>query len=610
MYEDYVTGNMRRFCSKEGILSPLKWLAGTLKSKWGAKRYLFFIAAIIGLLDGIAAVILKSSVHGAEEAVRNLVGKTGISFILAVFPIVGIGLSVIWVRYFVKDNISHGIGGVLDVIATPGARMKPHNIFSSLVGCTLTAGFGGSVGMEGPIVATGAALGDNVASLSQADYKRRMILIGCGAAGAISAIFKAPFAGLVFCVEVFALDVASSSVIALLISTAVACLFSMLVTGYQVEFRFTIHDHFNPGNVPFYILLGILTAFVSVYFMRVSRWIESGFKETKPIVLKILIGGISVGAMILLFPPLYGEGYLAMHSMLTDRMGDLFTQSVFSGLSANHYLFPLLLVALALIKPIATAATTGSGGIGGTFAPTLFVGCVIGYAFAILCNFSGITNLPPMNFALAGMAGALSGIMAAPLTGVFLIAELTGGYELFIPLIIVSSISTIIARHFEPFSIYTHKLGKSGRLITHHKDKAVLTLLQVRDLVEMDRPSIRTDAKISYLASAIAQDIKPYYPVTDPSGSFVGFIYTQEAIPILTDHDLQNSLIIDDLIHIPRCRLDISMDTGSFFTAFEKSDDEELPVFDHDILLGFITKTDLYTAYRAKMAEISDGNEE
>lgn len=604
-----MTLHLRRFCCKDNILAPLKWIAKTLKRKWGTKRYLFFIAAIIGLLDGVAAVILKSSVHGAEEAARNLVGKTGVGVILAAFPIVGIGLSVIWVRYFVKDNISHGIGGVLDVIATPGARMKPHNMFSSLVGCTLTAGFGGSVGMEGPIVATGAALGDNVASLSQADYKRRMILLGCGAAGAISAIFKAPFAGLVFCVEVFALDVASSSVIALLISTAVACLFSMLVTGYQVEFRFTVHDHFNPGNVPFYILLGILTAFVSVYFMRVSRLVESGFKKIHSILSKILLGGISIGAMILLFPPLYGEGYLAMHSMLTDHMGDLFTQSIFAGLSANHYLFPLLLIALALIKPLATAATTGSGGIGGTFAPTLFVGCVIGYAFAILCNFTGVTNLPPMNFALAGMAGSLSGIMAAPLTGVFLIAELTGGYELFIPLIVVSSISTIIARHFEPFSIYTHKLGKTGRLITHHKDKAVLTLLQVRDLVEMNRPTLRIDAGISSLARIIAQNIKPYYPVVDASGSFIGFIYTQEAIPILTDPDLRKSLIIEDLIHTPRCKLDITMEAEAFFRAFEKSDDEEIPVFDREKVLGFITKTNLYTAYRAKMAEISDGNE-
>jgi CIC family chloride channel protein len=299
-----------------------------------------------------------------------------------------------------------------------------------------------------------------------------------------------------------------------------------------------------------------------------------------------------------------------MHSMLTDHMGELFTQSIFSGLSANHYVFPLLLVALALIKPIATAVTTGSGGIGGTFAPTLFVGCAIGYAFAVSCNLSGITSLPPMNFALAGMAGALSGIMAAPLTGVFLIAELTGGYELFMPLIIVSSISTIIARHFEPFSIYTHKLGKSGRLITHHKDKAVLTLLQVRDLIEMDRPFIRIDAGIPHLACTIAKDVKPYYPVADQAGAFVGFIYTNEAIPILTDHDLRSGLIIDDLIHKPKCRLDIAMDAASFFTAFEKSCDEELPVFDRDTLLGFITKTNLYTAYRAKMAEISDGNEE
>lgn len=593
----------------EVFLAPLKWLARALKLKLGNKRYLFFIAAVIGLLDGIAAVVLKSSVHGAEELVRRFAGATGGAIVLALFPIIGIGLSVVWVRFFVKDNISHGIGGVLGVIATPGARMKPHNMFSSLVGCTLTAGFGGSVGMEGPIVATGAALGDNVASLSDADYKRRMILIGCGAAGAISAIFKAPFAGLVFCVEVFALDVASSSVIALLISVAVACLFSMVVSGYQIEFRFAVHDHFNPSNVPYYVALGTLLAFVSVYFMRVSRLVESGFGKIRHVPVRILLGGASLGSMILLFPALYGEGYIAMRSMLTDRMGDLFAQSTFSTLASNPYLFPILLLSLALVKPIATAVTTGAGGIGGTFAPTLFVGCAVGYSFAVFCNFSGIIHLPPMNFALAGMAGALSGIMAAPLTGVFLIAELTGGYELFIPLIVVSLVSTVIARHFEPYSIYTYGLGRRGLLITHHKDKAVLTLLQPKETIEPAGPSVSLEAGLVSLRDALAREPNAQYPVIDLSGRFVGLIYMREIVPFFSDSELQSNLIIDDLIHAPRNRLDLSMGVASFFDAFEKSDEDALPVFDGDSFIGIVSKTSLYSAYRRKLEELSNGNE-
>lgn len=604
-----MNGKVRISNAKEKLLARVKTFALFIKTKLGPQRYLFLIAGVIGLFDGIAAVVLKSSVHGAEEFARYLVSETGISIFLAIFPIIGIGLSCLWVKFFVKDNISHGISGVLEVIATPGSKMKPHNMFSSLVGCTLTAGLGGSVGMEGPIVATGAAIGDNIATLTNADYKRRMILLGCGAAGAISAIFKAPFAGLVFCIEVFALDVASSSVIALLISTAVACLFSMIVSGYQIEFHFSVHEHFSPRNVPFYVVLGIISAFVSVYFMRISRTVDSGIKRLDSPWKKILIGGVTVGLLILLFPPLYGEGYLTMQSMLTDNMSALFTNSLFAGLIDRAYMLPLLLIVIALIKPIATAATTASGGIGGTFAPTLFVGCAIGYAFALLCNYSGIAQLPPMNFALAGMAGALSGIMAAPLTGIFLIAELTGGYELFIPLIIVSSLSTVIARHFEPFSIYTHRLGKSGRLITHHKDKAVLTLLQVRDLIEKNMPSISHDTSVAHLTEIIAESPSPYYPIKNQAHEFIGFIDIQDILPVLANQELQKGIVLSDLVHEPRTHLDVSMGMATIFSAFMNSREEELPIFEGNQLLGFVTRARLYTAYKNKMAELSEGNE-
>jgi CIC family chloride channel protein len=604
-----MTDDSRTNTTKEGLLARAKGLASAVKGKLGPKRYLFVIAGVIGLLDGVAAVALKSSVHGAEEIARHAAGAAGSAALLAAFPIIGIALSYLWVRFFVKDDIGHGICRVLEVISAPLSRMKAHNMFSSLVGCTLTAGFGGSVGMEGPIVATGAAIGDNVAGLTDGDYKRRMILIGCGAAGAIAAIFKAPFAGLVFCVEVFALDVASSSVIALLISTAVATLFSMAVSGYQIEFHFSVHERFSPRNVPFYIALGLLSAFVSVYFMRISRAVESLGKRVSSPWLKIAIGGAAVGLAIALFPALYGEGYLAMHSMLTDSMPALFTHSPFEGLLSHAWAVPLLLVAVALIKPIATAATTASGGVGGTFAPALFVGCAIGYSFAVICDSAGIARLPPMNFALAGMAGALSGIMAAPLTGIFLIAELTGGYELFIPLIIVSSISTVIARHFEPFSIYTRRLGTTGRLITHHRDKAALTLIDVNDLIERGRASVPLDMDVARFSELVAASPAPFYPVIDRAGAFVGLVDAQDILPILANAELQERLVLSDLLHEPCVRLDASMGAPAFFSAFANCHEEELPVFEGERLLGFVTRAALYAAYKAKMAELSEGNE-
>jgi chloride channel protein, CIC family len=580
-----------------------------LKAKIGATRYLYIVAGLIGLCAGLAATILKSSVHGAEELARYLTGKTGSSWLLSLFPLVGIGLSYAWVKFFIKDDIGHGITRVMEVIATPKSRIKPHNMYSSLVGCTLTAGFGGSVGMEGPIVATGAALGDNIASLSNADYKRRMILIGCGAAGAIAAIFKAPIAGLVFCIEVFALDVASSSVISLLISSAVACLFSMIASGYQVEFHFTVHEHFSPLNAPFYVMLGVFSALVSVYFMRASRFVEGRLKKLPPGLIRLVVGAVLLGVFILFFPPLYGEGYSAMRSMLTNNMAELFTHSIFFGLSGKQALMPLLLIAIVLIKPLATASTTASGGVGGIFAPTLFVGCAAGYAFAAFCNLLGIAHLPEMNFALAGMAGALSGVMHAPLTGIFLIAELTGGYELFVPLIIVSSLSTAITRHFEPHSIYTRPLYLSGKLITHHKDQAILTLLQMHDFLENDRPGIQSNVTIAELAKIITAAPRDYYPVRDQAGAFIGFIESKDILPVLANPELRDYFILADLVRAPRCHLGVDMRMVDILEAFEDSDEPELPVFDGERLLGFISRAKIYSAYREKLAEISEGDE-
>lgn len=590
-------------------LESVKLRAKALKAALGRDRYLYLLAAIIGFLDSIAAVALKASVRGIEELVGYVVGMSGFPIIIAAFPLAGIALAIAWSRFVVKADISHGVCGVLEVIASPLERLRPHNLFSSIVGCALTAGFGGSVGMEGPIVATGAALGDNVASLSDADYKRRMILIGCGAAGAISAIFKAPFAGLVFCVEVFALDVASSSIVALLVSSAVACLSSMVISGYRIEYAFAVHESFRPANIPLYALLGVVIALVSVYFMRVSRAVESSLKKARSVPLRACMGGLVVGAAIALFPALYGEGALAMKLMLSDRMVELFSGSPLGVFAGKRLVFPALLVLLALAKPIAMAATTGSGGIGGIFAPTMFTGCAIGYAFAVVSNFTGLTDLPPMNFALAGMAGAISGVMAAPLTGVFLVAELTGGYELFVPLIVVSAVSTVIARHFEPYSMYAYRLGKNGKLITRHMDRAVLTLLSTDGLVDSSRPSLRVGDGLESVARAFVEDPRQSYPALEGDGSLAGFVRSSEAFPILADPILREGFIVDDLV-CPQTRfLSPDDNAASFAAAFAASGRDELPVIDGGRFVGVVEKSALYDAYRVKLAELSDGDE-
>ena len=583
------------------VRAAARAIASACKDKIGSNRYLFIVAGAIGLLDGIAAVLLKSAVHGAESLARAAVERAGLAILLSALPVVGIGLTILWIRFFVRENIGHGLCGVLEVIATPGARLKPHNVFSSMVGCTLTAGFGGSVGMEGPIAATGAAIGDNLASLSDAAYKRRMILIGCGAAGAISAIFKAPIAGIVFAVEVLALDAASFSVIALLISSSVACLFSMIISGYQVEFRFSVHDHFNPANVPWYILLGILSAAVSVYFLRAFRYADSRVKAMRNPLVRLIAAGIALGAIVFLFPSIYGEGYSAMRSMLTGNARDIFAHSLLGLISDGGIAFAFLLLLVVLVKPVATALSIGAGGVGGTFAPTLFVGCATGLAFAEACDIAGIASLPAMNFALAGMAGALSGVMAAPLTAIFLIAELTGGYDLFVPLIVVAVTSTLVTRRFEPFSIYTRSLGLSGALITHHRDKAALSLIDVDSLVDRARKTLFTDDSMSRLAEVVVTGPSGAYPVLTRDGRFAGILKTSEILPVLANDELRSITIVEDLILRPRYSINLAMTASACFDAFKASGEDELPVVEKGTFAGFLSRARLQDAYKRTM---------
>lgn len=589
---------------RDRIRATVKSIASVCKDIIGPNRYLFIVAGIIGLLDGIAAVLLKSAVHGAESLARAIVESVGLTILLSALPVIGIGLTALWIRFFVRENIGHGVCGVLEVIATPGARLRSHHVFSSMVGCTLTAGFGGSVGMEGPIAATGAAIGDNIASLSSAAYKRRMILIGCGAAGAISAIFKAPIAGILFAVEVLALDAASVSVIALLISSSVACLFSMIVSGYQVEFHFSVHSPFNPANVPFYVLLGALSALVSVYFLRSFRLADRCVKVIRNSVARLFAAGIALGALVFLFPSLYGEGYSSMRSMLTGNAPEIFARSVLGFASNGGFTLALLLLLVVLVKPVATALSIGAGGVGGTFAPTLFVGCASGLAFAETLNLAGVASLPAMNFALAGMAGALSGVMAAPLTAIFLIAELTGGYELFVPLIVVSVTSSLIARRFEPFSIYTRPLGLSGALITHHRDKAALSLLDLGSLVDRGRPLVFADASMDELAELVVRQPNGSYPAFSRDGRFSGILKTRDIIPVLASDELRAVTIIEDLIVRPRFSVNIAMNASACFDAFKTSGEDELPVFEKAAFIGFLSRARLQDAYKRTMEQL------
>ncbi len=415
------------------------------------RNFLLILSVLIGMLAAVAAVVLKTSVHYIEQWVRDIPGKHMENWFLLVFPILGVLITVIYVRNFVKDNIGHGVSRILYAISRKKAVMKLHNTYSSIIACTFTGGFGGSVGMEAPIVATGAAIGSNVAQATRLGFKRTTLLVGCGAAAAIAAIFKAPIAGLIFSLEVLMLDLTMASLIPLLIASVTAAIFSSIFLGEQIEFYFTLQDPFTFDSIPFYILLGIFTGLISLYFFWVNGKVESLVKKIKKPYVRVLKGGLVLGILIFIFPPLFGEGYSGMRSLLSGNPGELLNNSFFgSFIDDTGLLFIGFLVMVFMFKAVATSLTTGAGGVGGVFAPSLFIGGLAGFVFSRFINIVSWYNISERNFALVGMAGLIAGVIHAPLTAIFLIAEITGGYELFIPLIITSSLAYLTVVYFQP----------------------------------------------------------------------------------------------------------------------------------------------------------------
>ncbi len=583
----------------------IRELLRRLESRIGQSYLSYILAICIGLISAAAAIGLKSSVHAVDSLSRIIQRVSGLPWILALLPILGISLTLLWVRYVIKEDIGHGVSRVLESLANPKAKPKARMMVASLVGCTLTAGFGGSVGMEGPIFSSGAAIGENMAALYKDDYRLRVLFLGCGAAGAVSAIFKAPIAGMMFCLEILALDVSAAYIIPLLISSSTACLFSILFSGYQVEFHFALSSAFEPKHLPLFGLLGILSAFLSIYFMRCLRIVEGAMKRLRHPALRVLLGGFLLGILILFFPPLFGEGYQAMHSMLVNKPGDLFQGLSFAPLVTRDLGLTLFLLLLVFLKPLATALTTGSGGVGGVFAPTLFSGCVSGYAFAKLVNLSGLAALPEMNFALAGMAGSLSGTMHAPLTAVFLIAELTGGYQLLLPLILVSSVSFVLTKGFEPYSLYSRSPGRSGHLITHDRDKAALTLLNFSDFIEPAPPALRPSMPVSELSGLASCSCRQLFPVEDARGAFLGCVSVQDLRPLLVSQELNAVLIVADILRMPEARIDAGASMAEAMEILRKTSDEELPVMAAGRMVGVALSSRIYDAYRRKLLELS-----
>jgi chloride channel protein, CIC family len=571
------------------------------------RNFILLLSVVIGILAAIAAIVLKTAIHYLEFWVRNIPGKHMENWFLLVFPVIGILITVLYVRNFVKDDIGHGVSRILYAISRKKAVMKLHNTYSSIIACTFTGGFGGSVGMEAPIVSTGAAIGSNVAQVSRLGFKRTTLLVGCGAAAAIAAIFKAPIAGLIFALEVLMLDLTMASIIPLLISTVTATIFSTFFLGEKVEFYFTLQDPFYFGNIPFYILLGIFTGAVSLYFTWVNGKVESRIKKIIKPYNRVLIGGLILGVLIFIFPPLFGEGYMGMRSLLSGNSAELIDTSVFAHfMDDSGMMFVGFLTLVMLFKAVATSLTTGSGGIGGVFAPSLFIGGIAGFIFSRTANLLGLHNISERNFSLVGMAGLIAGVIHAPLTAIFLIAEITGGYELFIPLIITSSLAYITVVYFQPHSIYTKNLAKKGHLITHHKDKAVLTLLSVDNVLETKFSILKPDQTLGDLVKIISQSKRNIFPVVDEENTFLGMVSLDEVREIMFDRDRYNELKVYNLMFTPRLLVNIEDSMDEVMRKFKDSGLWNLPVVESGKYRGFVSRSNVFNIYRKMLIEFSE----
>lgn len=572
----------------------------------GERRITLILSFIIGLLSGVAGVALKNTLHWVRNFVNGLVPMDTASLLYFGLPAIGILLTLLFVRYLIKDDLSHGVTKVLYSISRQGSKLKAHHMFSSIFGSALTIGFGGSVGAEAPVVLTGSAIGSNVGSFFRMNYKTRTLLIGCGAAGAIASIFKAPIAGIVFTLEVLMLDLTTASIVPLLISAVTASSVSYLLMGRNVVFAYDVIRPFALHNIPWFILLGIFCGLVSLYFIRSIWSIEKRFKQTRSPYKKWIVGTIILGALIFVFPPLFGEGYDVLQALLNGQSEYIFHNSPLYGFQNNYWLLIGSLFLIIALKAVATAVTNGAGGVGGIFAPSLFIGGISGFLVAKLINQFNFIDVSESNFALVGMAGTMAGVMHAPFMAIFLIAEITGGYALFVPLMITSTIAYLTIMYFEPHSIYTKRLATRGELITHHKDKAVLTLLNVSKVIETDFIPVEPTETLGSLVKKVSQSRRNVFPVVTTEGKFLGMVMLDDIRPIMFDASRYDTTTVQEIMNLPPEIITINESMESVMNKFEYSKAWNLPVVDGDRYVGFVSKSKIFSVYRNLLIEFSE----
>ncbi len=567
---------------------------------------IYLLSFVVGLVSAIAAVAMKNAIHYTHLLFTQGVMRGAGGVLSIVYPLFGIFLAVLTVRYLVHDSISHGVSRVLYAISRRKSYIRNHNSWSSILASSLTIGFGGSVGAEAPIVLTGASIGSNIGRYFNLNYKYVTLLLGCGAAGAISGIFKAPIGGILFTLEVLMLDLTMSSIVPLLISSVTAATVAYFFMGDNVLFSFQVNESFLLSELPWYLILGLFCGFAGLYFTRVTIAIEKLYKKIKNSWVRMVTGGVILGALIFFMPALYGEGYDAVMQLLEADGGTLPGHGLFGIEASKFWVLAVLMALLLLLKVVATASTNGAGGVGGVVAPVLFTGAVAGYFFSSVTNHLFGLSLVESSFTLTAMAGVFAAVLHAPLTAIFLIAEITEGYGLLIPLIITSTIAFVTARSFQRHSIYNEQLAASGELITHDKDKAVMVLLDWTREVEKDLLTVNPEDNLGDLVKQISRSKRNIFPVVDEYGILEGVVLLDDVRGKMFKPELYDKVTVRDLMTIPPSYIDLRERGDAVLQAFERTGAWNLPVLDQGRYVGFISKSRIFSAYRELLRQFSE----
>ncbi len=566
------------------------------------KNFVLILGGIIGFLSGVAAVILKETVHLIQQSLTGFFHYSFANILYITYPLLGILLTVLLAKYILKEKLGHGVTDILYTISKKSSIIARTKMYSRLFTSALTVGFGGSVGLEAPIVVTGAAIGSNTGQLMHLNYKKRTVLIGCGAAGAVAAIFNSPIAGVIFAVEVILTDVTIASFIPLLIASVSGQLVSLVLLGEDVLFTFKLEEPFRAVDTPYFLLLGAVCGMVAYYFNRVMFFVEDRIGRVPSGISRALVGGIGLGLIIFVFPPIYGEGYDSIKAMLAGQDDALLSRSLFFDEVENPYFLLLFFLAVLLIKPVASALTLGAGGSGGVFAPSLFMGAVTGFVFARFINMVQVAGeVSIANFTLVAMCGLMSGVMHAPLTAIFLIAEITGGYTLFVPLMLVSAIAYSVSSYFQRYSFYTKNLAERGDFIPYDKDKQVLRLISLEKIIETDLLEIKPDATVEEMTELVQTSNRNIFPVVDEKGILQGVITLDDIREIMFDVEKRRQVIIKTIMRQPPAEVHLDEDMESVMNKFQKTGAWNLPVIYGGRYAGFVSKSRIFNTYRMRL---------